>query len=426
MAEVKNAFIKSKMNKDLDSRLIPNGKYRDAKNIQVSRPQGDDVGALENIFGNAVTVNGDFALDAGAIVTGSDVLTSSITTPLSSGTAGTYNPTYSGGSGSGLVLSATVTNATTVSISVIASGSGYSVGDVITINSNQLGTGSSGPVITLQASDFNIECVGYVTDESTSFVYLFFTNYTDPYAGGVSTYSTSAENFVYAYNIQSNQRVKLLQGSSLNFSTNRPIIGANLLENLLFWTDNRNQPRKINIDLATSNGVSYYNTEDKISVAKYNPYNPIDLIAPSSQTSAIQATATTTSSITDNNVIPVNNNAGIVVGLGVTSANVKIGTLVTAVNGNNITVNKPQTLGSGVTINFVGLETTMYEVTNEFLPAVGTALVNGVVTNSPNITVDNKTGSIINGYTVTGSNVTAGTTVLSFNGATGALVVSSN
>ena len=270
MAEVKNAFIKSKMNKDLDARLVPNGEYRDAKNVQVSRSQGDDVGALENILGNAVTVNGDFATDAGAP---------------------------------------------------------------------------------------NIECIGYVVDESTSFVYLFFTDYTDPYAGGVSTYSTTAKNFVYAYNIQSNQRVKLLQGSFLNFSTNRPIIGANLLENLLFWTDNRNQPRKINIDLATSNGVSYYDTEDKISVAKYNPYQSPGLI---------------------------------------------------------------REVSSGV------FETTMYEVTNEFLPAVGTALVDGAVTNSPNITVDSKTGSIINGYTVTGSNVTAGTTVVSFNGATGALVVSSN
>jgi len=66
MAEVKNAFIKSKMNKDLDSRLIPNGEYRDAKNIQVSRSQGEDVGALENILGNAVTVKGDFATDASA------------------------------------------------------------------------------------------------------------------------------------------------------------------------------------------------------------------------------------------------------------------------------------------------------------------------------------------------------------------------
>jgi hypothetical protein len=31
MAEVKNAFLKSKMNKDLDSRLVPAGEYRDAK-----------------------------------------------------------------------------------------------------------------------------------------------------------------------------------------------------------------------------------------------------------------------------------------------------------------------------------------------------------------------------------------------------------
>ena len=48
MAEVKNAFLKSKMNKDLDSRLVPSGEYRDAVNVQVSKSEGDDVGALEN------------------------------------------------------------------------------------------------------------------------------------------------------------------------------------------------------------------------------------------------------------------------------------------------------------------------------------------------------------------------------------------
>ena len=269
MAEVKNAFIKSKMNKDLDARLIPNGEYRDAKNIQVSRSQGDDVGALENILGNAVTVNGDFAADSGVP---------------------------------------------------------------------------------------GIKCIGYIVDESNSFVYLFFTDYTDPYDSGVSTYSTSANNFIYAYNILSNQRVKLLQGSFLNFSTNRPIIGVNLLENLLFWTDNRNQPRKINVDLAISNGVTYYDTEDKISVAKYNPYQSPELI---------------------------------------------------------------REVSSGV------YETTMYDVSSEFLPAIGTGVVDGAVTSSTNITIDAKTGSIVNGSTVTGSNVTAGTTVVSFNPATGLLVVSS-
>jgi len=52
MAEVKNAFIKSKMNKDLDDRLIPSGEYRDAQNVQISRSEGADVGALENVLGN--------------------------------------------------------------------------------------------------------------------------------------------------------------------------------------------------------------------------------------------------------------------------------------------------------------------------------------------------------------------------------------
>ena len=36
MPEIKNTFLKGKMNKDLDERLIPNGEYRDALNIKVS------------------------------------------------------------------------------------------------------------------------------------------------------------------------------------------------------------------------------------------------------------------------------------------------------------------------------------------------------------------------------------------------------
>ncbi len=272
MAEVKNAFIKSKMNKDLDSRLIPNGEYRDAKNVQVSRSQGEDVGALENILGNAVTVNGDFA------------------------------------------------------------------------------THASAP---------NIECIGYVVDESTSFIYLFFTDYTDPYAGDVSKYSITAKNFIYSYNILTGERTKLLQGAFLNFSTNKPIIGVNLLENLLFWTDDRNQPRKINTSIARSNGVSYYNSEDKISVAKYNPYRSLEII-------------------------------------------------------------KETSVGSGV------YETTMYNVSNEFLPPQSNAFVNGAVSNTATFNIDNRKGTINAGFFVTGEGVVANTTVVSYNTTSNALVVSSN
>ena len=54
MAEIKNTFLKSKMNKDLDDRLLPNGEYRDAQNISVGKSEDADVGALENIIGNAI------------------------------------------------------------------------------------------------------------------------------------------------------------------------------------------------------------------------------------------------------------------------------------------------------------------------------------------------------------------------------------
>jgi len=37
MAKVQNTFLKSKMNKDLDARLLPEGEYRDARNVQVSK-----------------------------------------------------------------------------------------------------------------------------------------------------------------------------------------------------------------------------------------------------------------------------------------------------------------------------------------------------------------------------------------------------
>ena len=52
MAEIKNLFVKSKMNKDLDARLLTNGEYRDAQNVSVSKSEGADVGAVENILGN--------------------------------------------------------------------------------------------------------------------------------------------------------------------------------------------------------------------------------------------------------------------------------------------------------------------------------------------------------------------------------------
>ena len=52
MPEIKNTFLGGKMNKDLDERLIPKNEYRDALNVEVSTSAGDDVGTLQNTWGN--------------------------------------------------------------------------------------------------------------------------------------------------------------------------------------------------------------------------------------------------------------------------------------------------------------------------------------------------------------------------------------
>ena len=45
------------MNKDLDERLVPNGEYRDAMNIQVKTSDGGEAGTVQNILGNSLTTN---------------------------------------------------------------------------------------------------------------------------------------------------------------------------------------------------------------------------------------------------------------------------------------------------------------------------------------------------------------------------------
>ena len=54
MPDMKRNFTSGKMNKDLDERLVPQGEYRDAMNIQVSTSEGSDVGTVQNVLGNTL------------------------------------------------------------------------------------------------------------------------------------------------------------------------------------------------------------------------------------------------------------------------------------------------------------------------------------------------------------------------------------
>jgi len=120
----------------------------------------------------------------------------------------------------------------------------------------------------------NTEVIGYLNDESNDRIFVFLTNYTDSSSNQLSNKAkTGSSHFIIRYDTLTNTSIRLVEGSFLNFSKTHPVLGVNLIENLLFFTDNRNQPRKINV-ISASSDVSYYNSEDKISVVKFYPHNP--------------------------------------------------------------------------------------------------------------------------------------------------------
>jgi len=72
------------------------------------------------------------------------------------GIVGTYSAvTYTGGSGTNLVINAVVNTTSTVTFTIATPGSGYVIGDQIVVDANQLGGGSNAVTITLTAADFN-------------------------------------------------------------------------------------------------------------------------------------------------------------------------------------------------------------------------------------------------------------------------------
>ena len=63
MPELKRGFSQDKMNKDLDERLIQDGQYRDALNIQIATSDDSNVGAAQNLKGNVIKNNMAFQYD---------------------------------------------------------------------------------------------------------------------------------------------------------------------------------------------------------------------------------------------------------------------------------------------------------------------------------------------------------------------------
>ncbi len=109
-------------------------------------------------------------------------------------------------------------------------------------------------------------CIGSYRDNGGERIFFFVTTNEsfDQSEGGV--------HGVYQYDQTSGKLTPLVTSSVLNFHKSFPITGVNLIEDLLFWTDDRNEPRKINIDRARNN-PQHYVSNVLLSVAKPAPFN---------------------------------------------------------------------------------------------------------------------------------------------------------
>ena len=174
MPDLKNSFLAGIMNKDLDERLVPEGVYRDALNVDIDTADGGNIGAVKNKSGNTLIAN-------------------------------VWN----------------------------VAGFPY-------------------PQTT------NAKTIGAVSSDKDGLIYFFVAS--DQFDG---IYEHDTNNGGTVRVLQSNKPAPTMK-SKLNFDKNYIITGVNYVNGFLYWTDNYNPPRRINISRVKSDslGTGGYSIDD--------------------------------------------------------------------------------------------------------------------------------------------------------------------
>jgi len=176
MTKIQKNFIKGRMNKSVDERLVPQGEYIDALNVRLGSTEGTEIGAVENSKGNTLLVELKY-----------------LNVPLTS----------------------------------------------------------------------NARCIGAYEDGANETIYWFVHD-----QGNILS-PTEKVDMIVSFNIQTSILFyHVISTSVLNFSKDFLVNGIDLIGDLLFFTDNLNPPRKINVNrnyLKPVSGIDQV-TEQDISV----------------------------------------------------------------------------------------------------------------------------------------------------------------
>ena len=197
MPNLKRNFIRGRMNKSLDERLVPQGEYVDAMNVRLGSTENSEIGSVENTKGNTALTE-------------------------------------------------------------------------IEVNGQKLSTSA--------------KCIGAFEDGARETIYWFVTDSNFPVAGAQSgkcdlILSYNVNTSLLNYHIISISNDATYTSTRLNFNSQYLITGVDMVDDMLFFTDDYNPPRKINITRsypipspAGATGIDQFIADD-ILVIKAAPIN---------------------------------------------------------------------------------------------------------------------------------------------------------
>ena len=284
MPELKNSFTQGKMNKDLDERIVPSSEYREALNIGVATSESSDVGAAQNILGNIritcaiqgheivsnankpkyneasrhiaatvdpitdqvyrfISTNGNKPASHPSHVWMDRIIEFDTNAKISTPCSGLSDPT----SGSSFLV-ANKEKAVLIDIYKVITNAQSSTEEcvggntVITVDKNIFQIRHGMLVHTPSGSVSNSDGI-LDTDD----VYIIATNIISASLLEITL------NKSLGFNISGDLTVEA--DRVLNFSPNRYITGINVLDGMIFWTDNYSEPKKISIERSKAGSI---------------------------------------------------------------------------------------------------------------------------------------------------------------------------
>jgi len=291
MSEIKHTFQAGKMNKDLDERLVPQGEYRDALNIEVRTSDGSDGGTAQNLYGN---IERFYSGSSNANPTEGWVLDLE------------DNPVKSS------MVGSIVNEKTNKAYFFVAAPTTYNLGapsstklfkdmiveydnvtkklkpiviDIFEVHSNNIGAPNSG---TLASDTIAINAATAAVLRPGMSVKTISATGTQMLSGQGEDYDMSTRPIIKSVvgnSIVLDRELTLTYAdvaywifeadNVLNFHRGNPslkkdITGINIIGDLLFWTDNYSEPKKINIDRCRLGSNNSFELHTKLMVSDPN------------------------------------------------------------------------------------------------------------------------------------------------------------